>query len=49
MSEWSALTLGGDEGTLRCIISTAMFEGENKTIFRKSDFIFGDVAPDTDQ
>jgi len=49
MPEWSALTLGGDEGTLQCIISKAMFEGENKTIFRKSDFIFGDVAPDTDQ
>ena len=28
---------------------TAMFEGENHTIFKKPDFLFRDAAPDADQ
>ena len=47
--ERNALILGGDERTLRIITSTAMFEGENRTILRKPDFFFGDAAPDIDQ
>ena len=47
--EQNALILGGDQQTLHCIISIAVFEGENWAIPRKSDFLFGDVVPDTDQ
>jgi len=47
--ECNALILGGDERTLRIIMSTAVFERENCTILRKPDFLFGDAAPDTDQ
>ena len=45
--ERNTLTLGGDEYTLR-IISTATLEEEEWTIYQKSEFIFGDAAPNTD-
>jgi len=45
----NALILGGDQQTLYYIISTAIFEGENQTILRKPDFLFGDAVLDTDQ
>ena len=45
----NALILGGDERTLRIIMSTVVFERENCTILLKPDFLFGDAAPDTDQ
>ena len=44
----NALIVGEDERTLRIIISTAVFEVENRTILRKPDFLFGDAALDTD-
>ena len=46
--ERNAFISGGDERTLRTIISTAFFEGENWAILRKPNFLFGDVALDTD-
>jgi len=30
-------------------MSTAVFEGEKRTILRKPDFLFRDAAPDIDQ
>ena len=48
-SERNALILRGNERTLRIIISTTVLEGQNRTVYRKSEFIFGDAAPDTDQ
>ena len=47
--ERNALILGGGERTLRIIMSTVVFEWENCTILGKPDFLFEDVAPDTDQ
>jgi len=47
--ECNALILVGGERTLCIIMMMAMFEGENRTIFRKPDFLFGDAAPDADQ
>ena len=47
--ERNTLILGGDEHTLRIIISTATLEGEDQMIYWKSEFIFGDAAPDADQ
>ena len=49
MPEHNALILGGDERTLRVIMMMAVLEGDNRTIFKKSDFNFGDAAPDMDQ
>ena len=39
----NALILGGDERTLRIIMLTSAFEGENHTIFRKLEFLFEDA------
>ena len=47
-SERNVLILGGDERTLCIIISTAVLEGKNQTIYREPEFIFGDAAPNTD-
>ena len=47
--ECNALISGGYEQTLRSIISTTLFEGENRAILRKPNFLFGDAALDTDQ
>ena len=46
--ERNALISGEDEWTLKTIMSTASFEGENHAILRKPDFLFGDAAPDID-
>ena len=47
--ERNALISGGDERTLRTIISTTFSEGEIRAIFKKPNFLFGDVTLDTDQ
>jgi len=47
--ERNTLILGGDKRTLHIIISTAVLEVENWTVYRKSKFMFRDAAPDTDQ
>ena len=47
--ERNAFILAGHERTLRVIIFTAVLEGENRIVYRKSEFILGDAAPDTDQ
>ena len=47
--ERNALISGGDERTLRTIISTTFFEGEICVILKKPDFLFGDATLDTDQ
>jgi len=41
--------MDGNEGTICIIITTASLEREHRTIYKKSNFIFRDAAPDTDQ
>ena len=48
-SERNVLISGGDERTLKTIMSTTFFKGENRAILRKPDFLFEDAALDTDQ
>ena len=45
----NALISGGDEQTLKIIMSTAIFDGENHTFLKEPNFLFGDRAPDTYQ
>ena len=52
-SEWSirgrdALIHTGDQHTMRSILTTAPLEDCDQKIDRKSTFMFGDAAPDTD-
>jgi len=46
--ERDALLLTADESITRSILTTATLEDHNRVVYRKSDFIFGDSAPDTD-
>ena len=45
--ERNTLILGEDESTLRIIISTAILEGENRTVYHKSELIFRDATSNT--
>ena len=47
--EQNALILGGNDRILHIIVTTGTLEGDDCTIFRKSDFIFGDATLDIDQ
>jgi len=49
MPEWNELILTGDQRTLRSIVSTVVLEGNNRAVYRKLAFMFGDAAPDSDQ
>ena len=48
-SKRNTLILGRDECTLHIIIFTAVLEGENRMVYQKLEFIFGDAALYTDQ
>ena len=43
-----ALIYAGDQRTMRSILTTAPLEDSDRKIYRKSGFMFGDAAPDTD-
>ena len=47
--ERDALLLVADERVTRSILTTAPLEYHNKVVHKKSDFMFEDAAPDTDQ
>ena len=47
--ERNTLILGVDEHTLHIIISAATLEGEDRTIYQKSEVIFGDADLDINQ
>ena len=47
-SDRDALIHTGDQRTMRSILTTAPLEDRDRKIYRKSDFMFGDAAPDTD-
>ena len=42
--EWDALLLAADRCTIRSIFTIAPLEDHNKVVYRKPDFMFGDVA-----
>jgi len=47
-SEREALLLVADERVSKGILTTAPIEDHNRIVYRKSDFMFGDAALDTD-
>ena len=46
--ERDALLLTTDELVIRSILTTALIEDHDRVVYRKSDFMLGDAAPDTD-
>ena len=44
-----ALILKADKHITRSILTTAPLEDHNQTVHQKSEFLFGDTTPDTDQ
>ena len=48
-SERNALLLAANERVIRSILSTAPIVDHNWIVYRKSDFMFGNATPDTDQ
>ena len=43
------LIYGGDQRTMRSILTTASLEDFDRRIYRKPDFMFGDAASDHDR
>ena len=43
------LIYGGDQRTMRSILTTAPLEDSDRRIYQKPDFMFGDAAPDHDR
>jgi len=48
-SERDVLILTADEHVNLNILTSAPLEDHNRVIYQKSNFVIGDVAPDTDQ
>ena len=48
-SERDVLILKADERVTQSLLTTAPLENHNRVVYRKPDYMFGDVIPDTGQ